>query len=90
VLWEAAPRGVRVLYDFRNDCYPPEVARAQLALESGRAGVEALNEQLDRLDVDHVLSLEAMPLHAALAGSAGWLRGTRIDGWTLWSRLPGR
>ncbi|HEX7663074.1 MAG TPA: hypothetical protein VF407_01115, partial [Polyangiaceae bacterium] len=31
VIWEGAPRGIRIFYDSRNDCYSPEVARWQFA-----------------------------------------------------------
>jgi hypothetical protein len=32
-IWEAAPRGIRIFYDPRNDCYSADVAAAAFALE---------------------------------------------------------
>lgn len=48
--------GVKVFYDSRNDCYPPEVLREGFAIERQEAGWETI---LSRWSIDHVVTANA-------------------------------
>ena len=86
VLWLGAPRGVRVFYDPRNDCYPPEVAEAGFLLESpdARQGATAV---LDRWGTEIVLVPDSHPVFGALSTSAAWAAWRRVGPWTAFQRL---
>jgi hypothetical protein len=71
VLWIGAPRAVRVFYDSRNDCYPPDVAEAAFALERPDAARIA-EATLDRYATRFALVPDGHAVFAALSRSAGW------------------
>jgi hypothetical protein len=80
VLWLGAPRGVRVFYDARNDCYPHEVAAAAFALESPDARRSAATV-LDRWGTEFALVPESHPVLAALSASDLWSTWRRDGRW---------
>jgi hypothetical protein len=82
-IWTGAPRGVRVFYDSRNDCYPPDVALAAFALEGSRGASEA-ESVLGRYGTRFALVPEDHPVFRALSRSAAWT-SVRRDG--LWSEF---
>jgi hypothetical protein len=79
VLWGAAPRGVRVFFDPRNDCYSADVFRASAAV--------ATDAHADRLLVergtDWAIVPETTRTFGALARSPLWARVASDDGWSL-------
>jgi hypothetical protein len=87
VLWLGTPRGVRVFYDPRNDCYPPEVAEAAFSLESPAAGQSA-PATLDRWGTEIALVPSSHPVYGALSTSAAWSVWRRAGPWTALRRNP--
>jgi hypothetical protein len=69
VLWLAGPRGVRVFFDSRNDCYDADVAEAAFELEGEPGAASAV---LDRYATGFVLVPMSHPMYRTLAGDAGW------------------
>jgi hypothetical protein len=86
-IWLGAPRGVRVFYDPRNDCYPPEVAEAAFLLESPEARRSA-PEILDRWGTELALVPSSHPVFAALSTSPAWPAWRRSGQWTAFRRSP--
>jgi hypothetical protein len=92
VLWLAAPRGVRVFYDSRNDPYSPEMRRTGLTLLERPPG-EILGE-LERRGATYAL-VPSPPAaepgsrrgyDAALDAATGWSSRARDGGWCLYAR----
>jgi hypothetical protein len=82
-LWYGAERGVRIVFDVRNDCYSPELAIAALDLEKDAGSALRV---VERFGADHALVARASPVGRALAAPGGW-RGTGDDGdWTMFER----
>jgi hypothetical protein len=89
LLWLAAPRGVRVFYDSRNDCYDPDVAEAALALErDGEPG--AASALLDRYAAGFALVPMSHPVYRALVGDAGWSKWRGAGEWVGFERARPR
>jgi len=86
VLWLGAPRDVRVFYDPRNDCYPPEVAETAFLLESPDARRSA-PAVLDRWGTELVLVPDSHPVFGALSTSVAWGTWRRVGPWTAFQRL---
>jgi hypothetical protein len=61
-IWEGAPRGVRIFYDPRNDCYSASVANAAFALEYPGVGDVALLGAYGTTDVVLPVSHGLVPL----------------------------
>lgn len=81
VIWLGAPRGIGVLYDPRNDCYPRNVAEDAFALDAPTLTAENALTILDRYAVAAVI-LPTSSRAATLAVGGGW-RVARVDGaWT--------
>ncbi|MEZ4407137.1 MAG: hypothetical protein R3A52_11745 [Polyangiales bacterium] len=81
-LWWGLPRGARVFYDARNDCYPEAVARAAFALEGGAS--------LDRVEasrVELVMAPEGHALAEAARRDARWVVSARSGAWSRWERV---
>jgi hypothetical protein len=89
LLWLAAPRGVRVFYDSRNDCYAPDVAEAALALERDVEPSEA-TALLERYATGFVLVPTSHPVYRALAGDAGWSKWRGAGEWVGFERARPR
>ena len=85
LLWLAAPRGVQVFFDSRNDCYDADVAEAAFALEreDTRSSVSAI---LDRYSTAFVLVPTSHPVYRALAGDAGWSIWRNAGQWAGFER----
>jgi hypothetical protein len=83
MIWLEGTRGVRVFFDPRNDCYPPSVGAAILALDSEKVDPRSAR-LLERYGVTHILATESNGLvPAALA--TGRYRPQARDGdfWLL-------
>jgi hypothetical protein len=87
VLWLGAPRGVRVFYDPRNDCYPPEVAEAAFSLERSDA-TQSAPAVLDRWGTQLALVPDSHPVFGALSASPAWSRWRSAGAWTAFERRP--
>jgi hypothetical protein len=87
VIWRGAPRGVRVFYDPRNDCYPPEVAEAAFLLERPEAARSA-PAILDRWGTELALVPRSHPVFGALSTSPAWSAWRRSGQWTAFRRNP--
>jgi hypothetical protein len=88
LLWIAAPRGVRVFFDSRNDCYDADVAEAAFALE--RDDPSGAVEVLDRHGTGFALVPMSHPVYRALAGDAGWSNWRRAGQWVGFERTQPR
>jgi hypothetical protein len=85
VLWLGATRGVRVFYDPRNDCYPPEVAEAAFSLERSDA-TQGAPAVLDRWGAELALVPDSHPVFGALSTSPSWSPWRRAGPWTAFQR----
>jgi len=88
VLWVGAPQGVRVFYDSRNDCYPPDVAAAAFALERPDAAAIAA-ATLERYATRFALVPDTHSVFAALAHSRAWTIVQSDGHWAEFARNPG-
>lgn len=89
VLWYGAPRGLRVFYDTRNDCYPGAVAAVGLGVDD-RAGDTHVAELLLRgWPFDAALLTERHPMARVLAARSEWRAAERRGAWVLWLRAVG-
>jgi hypothetical protein len=86
VIWLTAPRGVRVLYDSRNDCYSPQVARDAIELNSGTPSAGTVLWVLDKYRIDHVLMPADHVVGGAVAASPRWRALARDEDWILFAR----
>jgi hypothetical protein len=76
-IWYTAPRGVRVFYDPRNDCYSADVARDAFALEFGTADAELT---LAKYDTTYALTPRSHPVARALRDSRRYRETPGVDG----------
>ena len=94
VLWLESPRGVRVFYDSRNDCYSPEVRHVGLTLLEQPPG--DIVRELERRGAEYALVPSPRGVETALrrgydgalSGAPGWSVRTRDGGWCLYARAP--
>lgn len=84
-LYFESPRGVRVFFDPRNDCYSPEVARAAFAIEA-RNGDRDPGATLARFGADRALVMKAHPVADALARSTEWRLDRQRADWLTFAR----
>jgi hypothetical protein len=86
VLWRGASRGIRVLYDYRNDCYRPETGDAQFALAGRKVSTARFREIVARYGVDTMFIDNSSALAERLANEPSWHRRAQHGGWSLWLR----
>lgn len=79
VIWEGAPRGVRVFFDPRNDCYGPETWGAFLRAMGDEPGAIV---DLAARGTTHAIA----PSPARAFESAGWTIAATDGGWSLYRR----
>jgi hypothetical protein len=92
VLWLASPRGVRVFYDSRNDCYSGEMRRIGLTLLEQPPAV--IVEELERRGTTAALVpsppnvelLMRRGYDGALAGAPRWSIAAREGNWAIYRR----
>jgi hypothetical protein len=73
-IWHGYPRGIRVFFDPRNDCYSPHTLDDYLVLDSGNTPATRALALLDASHIDTVLVPSEHPLIAALANAPHWQR----------------
>jgi hypothetical protein len=74
-IWYGYPRGIRVFYDSRNDCYSVETLRAYAMLgkaQATNAARQRAREILDASHTDAVLIPATHPLMSTLAAAPDW------------------
>jgi hypothetical protein len=88
-IWYDAPRGVRVFFDSRNDCYSPATFDAYILLTqpSRRRDWRAT---LDASDTDTAVLSKSDPLDAFLATEPGWTRVASEGTWRVYHRIRSR
>ncbi len=86
VLWFEAARGVQVLFDPRNDCYSPDVARAGFQLGFTHLRPDIVLGTLDRFDTRYAIVPNKGPVVTALADDDGWVRYRRDHDWSAFRR----
>jgi len=89
-IWYGYPRGIRVFYDPRNDCYSVSTLRAFAALgkhdDSGEARQKA-RQILDETHTDSVLIPATHRLKATLATAPEWQLRAQLPGYLFQRRL---
>jgi hypothetical protein len=68
VIWLGAPRGIRVFYDPRNDCYPEAISSVAFRIEVGEIEPDEARAVLERAGTTHALVVEGSTAERALAG----------------------
>lgn len=86
-IWCGAPRGVRVFFDSRNDCYSPATFDAfmSLTLPGSR---QAWRATLDASGTDTALLSRSDPLDGFLSTEPGWTRLAAEGSWRVYHRQP--
>lgn len=90
VLWYGADRGVKVLFDPRNDCYSAATATTALSLLDGLHPPPEAERELDAAKVDRVLVPASSPLAQELARSALWHVRARAGTWASIHQVSAR
>jgi hypothetical protein len=87
VIWYESPRGVRVLYDPRNDCYSPEVAKGALELDwhhgkpkPGQPPDRRVADFLERYGTEYVITTRGV-IQDDLAHDTAWEPWRRSGDW---------
>ncbi len=72
VIWYAFPRGVRVLYDSRNDCYPPDVALTALEFEYSEAAQRNISGTVARFGAEYAIARKNSLSEASFLHAPAW------------------
>lgn len=89
VIWVGAPRGVRVYYDSRNDCYPEEVARTAWEIGSrDKSGNPVLHTIASTSADVIVVPVDGSVATAARSGPC-WQQTHRFGRWAAHRRREG-
>jgi hypothetical protein len=88
-IWFGAPRGVRVFFDSRNDCYSVETFTSFWQLEASDTRAEQRRAILDASATDAALVPAVHPLASFLSSEAGWHLVREEGGWALYRRASG-
>lgn len=84
VLWYAAPRGVRVFYDSRNDCYSAATSQTFFGIETGALPGDRAIAALDESGTTAVLVPAVHPLSSRL--DRNWHPSGERGPWRLYVR----
>jgi hypothetical protein len=85
-IWYGFPRGVRVFYDSRNDCYSPETYRAFRDIETSLIPAAGVRAELERTGTDAMVVRDDQPLERFLLHAADWRLAQKSGLWNLYSR----
>ncbi len=72
VIWLAFPRGVRIMYDARNDCYDRDVAIDALSIEYDDAAQKRAAVTIAARGADHAFTRGAGEVFGSLSASSAW------------------
>jgi hypothetical protein len=72
VIWYGFPRGVRVMYDARNDCYDRDVALDALPLEYDPSAQRNAATTLAARGADHAFTRSRGEVFTSLSSSGAW------------------
>jgi hypothetical protein len=87
VLYFESPRGLRLFFDPRNDCYSPEVAEAAFGIEARRGDPDP-GATLARFGTEYALVMKTHPVATALTSSPRWRLARAHEGWLTFARSP--
>jgi hypothetical protein len=82
-IWYGSPRGVRVFFDSRNDCYSAEAFAAFWALETATTAPLLRRRVLSESRTDAALVSKAHPMAAFLAGEPDWVLSSQEGDWRV-------
>jgi hypothetical protein len=85
VLWYGFSRGVRVLFDSRNDCYSAETFATQWALESRDTTIADRRAALVASRANAALVPAPSALATFLSAEPGWTVAHAEDGWEVFT-----
>jgi hypothetical protein len=88
LIWLGAERGVRVLFDARNDCYSRGVMEAALALWRGKLSGEAGRAKLNEMGVTHLLLVKDEAPYAWVERDPALRAVERAGDWALFVSGP--
>ncbi len=86
LMWLEAPRGVRVLFDARNDCYSADVIETAFALNGQTLPPSAAREAVERYGTSDVIVDVRDPLFEGLSAAEArerWTLARRDGDWAL-------
>ncbi|HEY1955605.1 MAG TPA: hypothetical protein VGH28_08330 [Polyangiaceae bacterium] len=86
VTWYAFPRGVRVLYDPRNDCYPAGVALAALSLEYDEDAERVSAAIVTRFGAEWALARTGSLVEGSFRAAPDWRAVDEKNGLALFTR----
>lgn len=89
-IWYGFPRGVRVFFDPRNDCYSVETLAKFWSLEDPSVSPDARRAALDASHTDAAVVQDADPLAAFLAAEKGWRAAAHDGSWNVYLRADPR
>ena len=88
-IWYGAPRGVRVYFDPRNDCYAPGTFEDFFALDEGATPPGERDAVLDASGTTAALVPVAGSLDRSLSAAPGWSRAGAWGTWRVYVRAAG-
>jgi hypothetical protein len=83
-IWYGFPRGVRVFYDTRNDCYSRSTIRAFFSLADPLTPRDRRLELLEDSETDAVLVQAGHPLRSLLERTPEWRLSYQAGAWRLY------
>lgn len=86
LIWLGAPRGIRVFYDSRNDCYPADVAEDAFALALPDVDPRGARATLARRGVEYALVGPDDAVDHVLRDAPGWRVAAEDGEWRLYAR----
>ncbi len=86
-IWYGWPRGIRVYYDPRNDCYDAATFRSFRELEFGPLSADA-GTKLSQAGADTAIVPRGAPLAERLAEDDSWTRVRGEGDWLLYRTAP--
>ncbi|HEX4351456.1 MAG TPA: hypothetical protein VHZ95_01055, partial [Polyangiales bacterium] len=89
-IWYGFPRGIRVFFDPRNDCYSASTLRAFAELGDARTAPSRARSILDRSRTDAVLVPPSHALAQQLMTASGWTRSPNRRGVVFTRGEPAR
>ena len=80
------PRGVRVFFDPRNDCYSAETFRTFNAFDARSAPAARTRDRLAATDTNAALIESTHPLASFLDHESGWKLVAQTERWRVYDR----
>jgi hypothetical protein len=87
-IWYGFPRGVRVFYDSRNDCYSSETHRAFRTIDSVTPVPDEVRAALSATGTDAAIVHAEGPLASLLGREPDWQLVREVRPWRVYVRRP--